>query len=109
MDRSNPNPADPRERNHWELINNLLTRYAAEPGLRPNYTWSVMHAASVALRTNREAVGVVEIGVAGGTGLVRWSAPPRSPPTRSASPSRCTDSTPAGASPGRAIIATPPT
>lgn len=64
-------PEDARRRNHWELINSHLTRYsAAEPDLRPNYTWSVLHAASVAARTNRESVSVIEVGVAGGSGLV---------------------------------------
>jgi hypothetical protein len=57
--------------NHWFLINSLLGRVqAAEKGARPNYTWSVLHAASVAARTGRERVSVLEFGVAGGNGLV---------------------------------------
>jgi hypothetical protein len=59
------------ESNHWFLINTLLDELqAADDSLRPNYTWSVLHAASIAMRTGREAVSVIEFGVAGGNGLV---------------------------------------
>lgn len=57
--------------NHWFLINSLLDQaQAGDEGLRPNYTWPVLHAASVASRTGREAVSVIEFGVAGGNGLL---------------------------------------
>ncbi len=57
--------------NHWFLINALLDELQSKrEGGRPNYTWSVLHAASVAARTGREAVSVIEFGVAGGNGLV---------------------------------------
>ncbi len=53
--------------NHWFLVNSLLDR---GEGLRPNYTWSVLHAASIASRTGREAISAIEFGVAGGNGLI---------------------------------------
>jgi hypothetical protein len=57
--------------NHWALVNSLLGPIqASREGLRANYTWSVLHAASIALRTGRPRVGVAEFGVAGGNGLV---------------------------------------
>lgn len=57
--------------NHWFLINSLLDRaQAGAEGLRPNYTWPVLHVASIAARTGREAVSVIEFGVAGGNGLI---------------------------------------
>jgi hypothetical protein len=57
--------------NHWFLINALLDELqAGDDALRPNYTWSVLHAASIAARTGREGVSVAEFGVAGGNGLV---------------------------------------
>jgi hypothetical protein len=57
--------------NHWALVNSLLGPIqASREGLRANYTWSVLHAASIALRTGRPRVSVAEFGVAGGNGLV---------------------------------------
>lgn len=57
--------------NHWGLVNSLLGPIqASQDGLRANYTWSVLHAASIARRTGRPSVGVAEFGVAGGNGLV---------------------------------------
>jgi hypothetical protein len=57
--------------NHWFLINSLLDELQErDETLRPNYTWSVLHAASIAARTGRDAVSVLEFGVAGGNGLV---------------------------------------
>jgi hypothetical protein len=62
---------DPGLPNHWLLINGLLeTIQRSRPGVRPNYTWSVLHAASIAARTGRERISVLEFGVAGGNGLV---------------------------------------
>lgn len=61
--------------NHLFQVNSLLERAEAENGLsRPNYTWSVLHAASVAARTGRDAISVIEFGVAGGNGLVALEA-----------------------------------
>lgn len=70
-----PNARDPREINHWFLVNALLPElHEAQEGLRPNYTWPILHAASVALRTGRERISVIEFGVAGGAGLVAMEA-----------------------------------
>jgi hypothetical protein len=63
--------SDPRDTNHWALVNGLLPQVqATAAGLRSHYTWSVLHAASIALRTGRERITVLEFGVAGGNGLV---------------------------------------
>lgn len=57
--------------NHWSLVNSLLEEFQrSTPGLRPHYTWGVLHAASIAARTGRDRVAAVEFGVAGGNGLV---------------------------------------
>ena len=57
--------------NHWILLNSLLESVQASgEGLRPHYTWSVLHAASIAARTGRERISVAEVGVAGGNGLL---------------------------------------
>jgi hypothetical protein len=56
--------------NHWSLTSSALEASLADPALRPGYTWPVMHAASIAARTDRPRVSVVEMGVAGGNGLV---------------------------------------
>lgn len=61
----------PDGRNHWFTVNSLLGRiHGQQPGLRANYTWPVLHAASVAARTGRERISVLEFGVAGGNGLL---------------------------------------
>jgi hypothetical protein len=62
---------EPGRPNHWFTVNALLGRIQAEqPGLRANYTWPVLHAASVAARTGRGRISVLEFGVAGGNGLL---------------------------------------
>jgi hypothetical protein len=64
-----------RATNHWTLVNGLLPEIQATgEGLRVNYTWSILHAASVAIRTGRERIAVVELGVAGGAGLLAMEA-----------------------------------
>jgi hypothetical protein len=42
--------------------------------VRPDYTWCVLHAASVAARTGVSEISVLEFGVAGGNGLVALEA-----------------------------------
>ena len=57
--------------NHWALVNGLTSSIQERcEGVRANYTWSVLHAASIAARTGRERVSVLEFGVAGGNGLI---------------------------------------
>jgi hypothetical protein len=57
--------------NHWFVVNSLMGRiHAEQSGLRANYTWPVLHAASAAARTGRERISVFEFGVAGGNGLL---------------------------------------
>lgn len=38
--------------------------------MRANYTWAMLHAASVAARTGHDAISVIEFGVADGNGLI---------------------------------------
>lgn len=72
-------PPSPAEQNHWALINSLLEPIqSSRPGLRANYTWSVLHAASIAIRTGRQRISVLEFGVAGGNGLVALEGAARS-------------------------------
>jgi len=54
---------------HWSRIARLTEAHSARP-LRANYTWCVLHAASVASFLGFPRVAVVEFGVAGGNGLV---------------------------------------
>jgi hypothetical protein len=62
---------DARATNHWALVNGLLPEiHAAAEGLRPQYTWSILHAASIAIRSERDPIAVLELGVAGGAGLL---------------------------------------
>jgi hypothetical protein len=63
------------ERNHWAVVGEEFVRIQAS-GLpvRPNYTWCVLHAASVASRTGVPEISVLEFGVAGGDGLVALQA-----------------------------------
>lgn len=59
------------DQSHWVVINRLLVEIqSAAPDLRPNYTWSILHAAAIAGRTGQERMSVLEFGVAGGRGLV---------------------------------------
>lgn len=56
---------------HWTVVGEQFARLADGPaGTRPNYLWSVLHAADVAARTGGGPISVVEFGVAGGNGLV---------------------------------------
>lgn len=63
------------ERGHWAVVGEEFARIQAS-GLpvRPNYTWCVLHAASVASRTGVDEISVLEFGVAGGNGLVALEA-----------------------------------
>ncbi len=56
-------------------MNGLLPEIQASGGgLRSHYTWSILHAASIAARTGRDPIAVVELGVAGGAGLLAMDA-----------------------------------
>lgn len=67
--------SEARKRNHWSVVGEEFARIQAS-GLpvRPNYTWGVLHAASVASRTGVPEISVLEFGVAGGNGLVALEA-----------------------------------
>ena len=67
--------SEAKERGHWVIVSEEFARIQAS-GLpvRPNYTWCVLHAASVAARTGVPEISVLEFGVAGGNGLVALEA-----------------------------------
>ena len=56
-----------RPESHWEAVSRLFQTVA---GPRPQYTWSLIHAGLVARRLGVPAISAVELGVAGGSGLV---------------------------------------
>jgi hypothetical protein len=59
------------DRSHWAVVGEEFARIqAAGLPVRPNYTWCVLHAASVASRTGVPEISLLEFGVAGGNGLV---------------------------------------
>ena len=63
------------ERGHWAVVGEEFARIqASDLPVRPNYTWCVLHAASVAARTGVPEISVLEFGVAGGNGLVALEA-----------------------------------
>jgi hypothetical protein len=63
------------DRGHWTVVGQEFARIQAS-GLpvRPNYTWCVLHAASVAANTGVPEISVIEFGVAGGNGLIALEA-----------------------------------
>jgi hypothetical protein len=65
--RRRPTEPTARPEGHWEAVHRL---FAEIGGPRPQYTWSLIHAGLVARRLGVEAISAVELGVAGGTGLV---------------------------------------
>ena len=66
---------DGTERSHWSLVGEEYARIQASAlPVRPNYTWCVLHAASVAQRTGIPEISVIEFGVAGGNGLIALEA-----------------------------------
>ena len=64
---------------HWETVVRLHDSLQAQaPGaLRPHYTWSLLHAGNVARTLDIERISVLEVGVAGGSGLVALEAAAR--------------------------------
>lgn len=66
--RRGPEPAE-LPQDHWSRIARGTEQLVRE-GVRPNYGWGVLHAASVAAFMGIERISVLEFGVAGGNGLV---------------------------------------
>lgn len=58
--------------NHWTTLASMLNWLQQRDSavLRPNYTWSVLHAARIAKTLGVPRISAVEFGVAGGNGLV---------------------------------------
>jgi len=60
-------PVVPAGATHWETLNRLFVEIG---GQRPHYTWSLIHAALIARRQAVPEISVLELGVAGGAGLI---------------------------------------
>jgi len=69
-------PVDVAALDHWSRITVQLERAHGNQRvpMRADYTWSVLHAADVARHLQIPAISVVELGVAGGHGLVALEA-----------------------------------
>ena len=59
----------PLPQDHWSRVARGAEELMAA-GVRVNYAWCVLHAASVARHLGLERIAVLEFGVAGGNGLV---------------------------------------
>jgi hypothetical protein len=55
------------DRGHWATLGRLFGRIG---GARPQYTWSLIHSALIAGRLGFKRVSALELGVAGGNGLL---------------------------------------
>lgn len=60
--------------NHWVAINELFDRLYGGPPQRPNYLWCLLHVGSVARHLGIERFSAIEMGCAGGNGLVALEA-----------------------------------
>jgi hypothetical protein len=58
--------------NHWVRVALLAEQHVAEAGAvaRPNYSWSILHAANIARTLGIERIAALEFGCAGGNGLL---------------------------------------
>ncbi len=67
-----PAPAPGQDRFAYGLINDLVVQIASKlgPSQRPHYTWGMAHAAYLAQHLGIERITAIELGVAGGNGLV---------------------------------------
>lgn len=59
--------AEPPLSSHWDEVSRL---FSIVGGPRPQYTWSVVHTALIARRLGVPRISVLELGVAGGSGLL---------------------------------------
>ena len=61
--------------NHWSRVGQAWSRIQSAGGvLRPNYTWCLLHVAGVAHHLGYERFSAVELGCAGGNGLLALEA-----------------------------------
>lgn len=66
-----PGPAtDLAALNHWERTNVLFEAIIGPAPMRPHYLWCLLHVAGVARHLGYERFGALELGCAGGNGLV---------------------------------------
>jgi hypothetical protein len=56
--------------NHWERTNVLFERIIGPAPMRPHYLWCLLHVAGIARYLGYERFGALELGCAGGNGLV---------------------------------------
>ncbi len=69
--RRGPEPlADPFAMNHWERTNVLFSRIIGPAPMRPHYLWCLLHVAGIARHLGYERFSALELGCAGGNGLV---------------------------------------
>jgi hypothetical protein len=70
--RAGPDLPDPASAsNHWARVAAHWERIQAGPGpLRPNYTWCLLHVAGAAAHLGYERFSALELGCAGGNGLL---------------------------------------
>jgi hypothetical protein len=54
----------------YPWLNDILKKLLAAGGMRPNYTWGVLHAAHLSKVIGVTRMSAIEFGVAGGNGLV---------------------------------------
>jgi hypothetical protein len=67
--RRSPEVSPDLPQDHWSRIARGTEALMAQ-GVRPNYAWCVLHAASVARSLGVDRIAALEFGVAGGNGLV---------------------------------------
>jgi hypothetical protein len=61
--------------NHWQRVAAHWEQIQSGPGaLRPHYTWCLLHVAGVARHLGYERFSVLELGCAGGNGLIALEA-----------------------------------
>jgi hypothetical protein len=62
--------------NHWEVVNHHFAEAMLTGGsaLRPNYMWCLLHVANIARTLRIPRFSAVELGVAGGNGLLAMEA-----------------------------------
>src|SRR5438270_12829026 len=62
--------------NHWARVATVFETVMAADGSRhrPNYLWCVLHAADVARNLGVARISALELGVAGGNGLIALEA-----------------------------------
>jgi hypothetical protein len=69
-EETNGNGKGPHSESSLNLVDGLCARILQDEPERPNYVWGVVNAAALARNLNISRISVLELGVAGGNGLV---------------------------------------